>query len=684
MFRCLACLVLLHPCLQTVAAGQPVIKPRTDALGDPLPRGASARFGTQRYKAFDHISMIFFSPDGKKIFTGGFAGLWDAGTGNKLRHLVNLEKYYILDAAFSPDGALLAVVAHTFRGTVTKPRRVIVLWDLGTGQELATLHDTPINNKIAFTRDSKSLISVDAASAVRYWDLAQRKLARTLHFLENPPGAYVIAALSCDGRVFVGELGWAKLVKDSYDIIPTGTIVAWDVATGKELWRKSTKDQHVGAIKFAPDGQRLAIYTTSDKEAHIQVYEAGTGKELGRLAAKDAKLNRFGQLRCIGPDGKTVAATDGPRVVLWDFTGVTPLRELSLLSDEDAGPVAFSPDGKTLAIATGRSLDLVNVATGKPTLQLDGHHSAVTRVSFAEDGQSLLTDCRIESRRIGGAAHVADRHRQNHGAAPAALVKEVPSRNFLARSRAGHRFGSGGPVVLDLASGRKIAHLEADPKWDYLAGGDFSPSGRFYAWGSLSWTVKKPQTAVFVWDAKTGKKLCSLPGGALRHGYGFSTSEETLAWHDREGVIHLVETATGKERGTIGRPREDWNEHDQPATVAFAPDGKRLAAWDPEACEVVIWDLFKAKPLVRLADETRNWRYVCLAWSPDGRMLAANASKERNGIRLWETATGKLRRELVGHDSAIMSLAFSPDGRLLASGSHDTTAMIWDVVANAP
>ena len=112
MFRCLACLVLLHPCLVAVATGQPVIKPRTDVFGDPLPEGASVRFGTQRYKRFDHISMILFSPDGKMIFTGGFAGLWDAGTGNKLRHLVNLEKYqWILDAAFSPDGAFLAVVS---------------------------------------------------------------------------------------------------------------------------------------------------------------------------------------------------------------------------------------------------------------------------------------------------------------------------------------------------------------------------------------------------------------------------------------------------------------------------------------------------------------------------------------------------------------------------------------------
>ena len=192
-------------------------------------------------------------------------------------------------------------------------------------------------------------------------------------------------------------------------------------------------------------------------------------------------------------------------------------------------------------------------------------------------------------------------------AAPArALEKKFDLETVSPDHALGIALAPGGPVVLDLASGRKIGNLDADPKLDSLSTGVFSPSGRFFTCGSLFWSRRNEPQAVLVWDAKTGKKLCSLPGRALRHGFGFSTGEHIFAWHDREGVIHLVETATGQERGTLGRPREDWKEHGQPATVAFAPDGKRLAAWDPEACEVVIWDLFKAKPLVRLPDETRH------------------------------------------------------------------------------
>src|SRR5262245_27561627 len=52
-----------------------------------------------------------------------------------------------------------------------------------------------------------------------------------------------------------------------------------------------------------------------------------------------------------------------------------------------------------------------------------------------------------------------------------------------------------------------------------------------------------------------------------------------------------------------------------------------------------------------------------LAFSPDGRLLATLGST----IRLWETATGRLVRELSHGELGELDLTFLPDGKKLLS-----------------
>ena len=56
----------------------------------------------------------------------------------------------------------------------------------------------------------------------------------------------------------------------------------------------------------------------------------------------------------------------------------------------------------------------------------------------------------------------------------------------------------------------------------------------------------------------------------------------------------------------------------------------------------------------------------------------ATGSDDRTVI-IWDTASGKARHTLKGHDLAVTALAFSPNGSLLASGAGNASVALWEV-----
>lgn len=73
---------------------------------------------------------------------------------------------------------------------------------------------------------------------------------------------------------------------------------------------------------------------------------------------------------------------------------------------------------------------------------------------------------------------------------------------------------------------------------------------------------------------------------------------------------------------------------------------------------------------------------TALAMSDDGKTLVSGGRDK--AIRVWDTATGQLRRTLQSKSGVVRAMAIAPDGKTLVSVNGDVRVRIWDLTANRP
>lgn len=135
---------------------------------------------------------------------------------------------------------------------------------------------------------------------------------------------------------------------------------------------------------------------------------------------------------------------------------------------------------------------------------------------------------------------------------------------------------------------------------------------------------------------------------------------------------------------------------DYPTTVACSGNGLfatgsyrgRIKIWVKNAGDYWVWYTTLAYPYVGLTSGQGTLH--CLAWSPEGNILASVCDKYgagvRRSIKLWEYRYGQIcgwnpiefDNDGKRRWANTYSISFSPDGKYMAS-SHDYTIKIWDV-----
>jgi RNA polymerase sigma factor (sigma-70 family) len=642
---------------------------RTDGYGDALPPGAIARLGTLRLRQGGNVHHLALSPDGKTLVSGGQGGtirFWELASGRELRH-IQAHRAQVLAVAFSPDGKSLTSGSSDARGAW--------LWDVATGNPVRQFLGSPPRKDwvraVAFSPDGKTLATA-GPNTIRLWEPATGKELRALEGHGSTVGCI---GFSPNGRY---------LVSGSAD----HTVRLWDTASGQEIRAFRGHEAEVLAVAVSPDG-KLAASGALDHS--VRLWDLATGKEIHRLKGTIG----YGCYPCGGPaiafspDGKTLA-TGGHTISLWD---VASGKELYRLTTPDGlvNSLVFSTDGKRLVSAshsdnTIRIWDLVNRTEIAP---FGGPPPAEIEYLFiSADDKTLVSRGSDQMLRVWDLAAKELQAFATPNAWPMALSQDgkslvmteaeapvVPESILAPRLM----------VLRDLATGRKlwtVSGPQGEVRCATLSGD-----------GKLLFSGGRDRT-IHVWDVQTGKQLRWFPAHpdaadrkSVGEGIGYAPGVCTLVpspdgkalasssvGGKNDPRLWLWDPATGKEL----RPLQQEPVHRLSLRVAFSPDGKILAA-EGTSEAILLWDVTTGRKLrpFKAPDPDAVNRSLTFAFSHDGKALAW--AGEDAVVHVWEVATRQERCQFAGHRGAVFSVAFSSDDNLLVSTSADLTGLIWDL-----
>ncbi len=584
----------------------------------------------------------------------------------------------------------------------------IHIWRSPMGQQILTCkgHDNWVC-AIAFSADSKLLVSGSADSTVKLWDVKTGICGNTLI---GHSDWIVAVAISPDGAL-IASSGVDRLIK------------LWDVKTGTCVKTLEGHTACVWAIAFAPtatDFARPTLASSSD-DATIKLWDLETGECLHTLEGHSSHVRAISY----SPDGKTLVSGSSDRTIqFWDTASGTQLKTLQGHTDPIRSLV-FSPNGRTITSASeDQSLRIWDAATGTCLKTLVGHTAHVRSVAYSPDGHTLAS---------GSADHTVKLWDSDSGHCLKTLcgytnfvlsVHYSPDGTTLASGSTDHTIRQ-----WDAKTGRCLStiHGHKSAVWAVV----HAPVSRFTPERQLLLSSGIEQ-AIRLWDAKTGQYLSNLQGHsswvrtlaisslspeAFQQSAGLTGSGELLASGGFDHTIRLWDLQTGHclkvlqghdsyivsvafspDGLTLASGSDDhqarlWNSltgecvqilqgHSRRVlSVAFSPDGQILASSSADQT-IRLWDVSTGKCLKTLGGHRDLVQYIAFQpfdpAHPQQRSLLASAGSDRT-VRLWNTRTGQCLKILQGHSGIVWTVAFSPDGQTIASGSEDGTIRQWDV-----
>ena len=382
------------------------------------------------------------------------------------------------------------------------------------------------------------------------------------------------------------------------------------------------------------------------------------------------------------PDGKLLAVGVGDEAVLLNVATRAQVGK-PMSFGGPGNPVtslAFSPDGKILATNDGGAIFLWNVATqAKIGVRLVRYGSPMAELSFSPDGKTLATvtvDGYVQfwnvatHAQIGGGIQVASTGSGQLGGCCGIIQPQAA--DDISFSPSGKTFVTAGGQarVWDTATRTPIGAPVT------LTGGEnalvISPNGKLVATGDNTGHVQ-------LWNLATGR-LVGAPlgtGSEVVDAIAFNAQNTTLAVANEDGAVTLWNVAT---RTEIGAPLEAGV---VPSALAFNPAGTILASSDDKSAPI-LWDVaawHQLGPPLNIGDA------YTVAFSPGATEIAAIANDQPQNLQVWDlpagTSVGTLPATNVQAGVVRQAEVFSRDGKILATEDSGGDIEFWDAATLA-